>query len=735
MPQEARSSSRGRTSRARPERALHASDTNSPHSHSSSEVDASAVEPKAAEAALGNFFESVFESASKKSSDEQSRGAYSTVSKMAASKKSNRSSSGPREKNLKAKEQLGSFFDDAKSEKQPVEDEDQSRGAYSTASKMKKSSSRRRSRSRNGKDRLPSRKPSSKESSTDKNAEASGLGSFINDQTPANVEKDIEVQSAQVGGVSPRRSKSRSGRDRLSSRKKREAPQPAGSGKNGAVSKEELVALFRTVSSPTDYMMTDEMRHEVGTVENWTSRIADEEKVLAYSKDKTRTSDMKDTRARSSDEVDIDREHGSSKGTMDSVDRSISTLIKSVKARSSLSTSAAPVSDERKTQTTSRTSQRQSQSSNRSPPRNQTRSHSRSRRSSNRDRSKSRSRINIDDSTSDAVKSPRPKSRSRINTEESTSEKSPRQKSRSSKQSDESGSDAIKSPPKSGSRRHSVESGVDAKKSPRPRSGSRRNSVESNSEAMKMYKQSNRESGPSSKDSGRRHKDPKDAPGQKSSRRLADDEGVSRPQRQQSSRRLVEESPRRQPSSRRLAEEPPRRQPSSRRLVAKDSPKKSGRSANEETEGIPRRSKHSSSKRLSNEDPSTHSRSRRLSNEERSSHSSSRRLSNEDPSTHSRSRRLSNEDPSSPTSSAKIETHKLSNHQRQPQKVVIDAPISEEEVEQPANGFDQDIFSLYTWSSARTDTQRIQKERKILKDSLRDSPLFRVFPQSCIQTL
>ena len=236
-----------------------------------------------------------------------------------------------------------------------------------------------------------------------------------------------------------------------------------------------------------------------------------------------------------------------------------------------------------------------------------------------------------------------------------------------------------------------------------------------------MYKQSNRESDPSSKDSGRRHKDHKDAPRQKSSRRLADDEGGLRPQRQKSSRHLVEESPRRQAASRRLAEETPRRQSSSRRLVAKDSPKKSSRSAHEESEGAPRRSKHSSSKRPSNENPSTHSSSRRLSNEERSNHSSSRRFSNEEP--------------SSPTLSAKIETHKHISHQWQPQKVVVDAPIFEDEVEQSANYFEQDIFSLYTWSSVRTDTQRIQKERKILKDSLRDSPLFRVFPQQRIQTL
>jgi hypothetical protein len=690
MPQEARISSRGRTSGARSPRAIHVSDTNSPHSHASSEVDVSAVQPKVAKAALGNFFESVFESASKKSSDEQSRGAYSTVSKMAASKKSHRSSE-PRDKNIKVKEQLGSFFDDVKSKKEPEEDDDQSRGAYSTVSKMNKSSSRLRSKSRNGKDRLPSRKPSSpKELSTDKKAEGLGLGSFIHDQTPVDVEEDIEVQSAQVGGVSSRRSRSRSGRDRprLSSRKKREAPQPVASGKKGSANREELLALFRTVSSPSDYIMTDEMRHEVGTAENWTSRIANEDKVLAYGKEKTRIS-------RSSDEVYTNREHGSSKATLDTVDRSLATLIKGVRARSSLSTSTAlPVPDERKTQTTRRTIH----SSNRSPPRNRTRSKSRSRRSSNKDRSKSRSRMNIDESTSDAMKSPRPKSRSRINIDVSTSDvmKSPRPKSRSSKQSDESGSDAIKSPRKSGSRRNSVESDSDAIKSPRPKS----------------------ESGTSSKDSGRRHKDHKDAPRQKSSRRLADDEGDSRPQRQKSSRRLVEESPRRQTATRRLAEEPSRRQSSSRRLVAKDSPKKSSRSAHEEPEGIPRRSKHSSSKRPSNENPSTHSSSRRLSNEERSNHSSSRRLSNEEP--------------SSPTSSAKIQTHKHSSHQRQPQRLVVDAPIFEGEDEQPANYFEQDIFSLYTWSSARTDTQRIQKERKILKDSLRDSPLFRVFPQQCI---
>jgi hypothetical protein len=162
------------------------------------------------------------------------------------------------------------------------------------------------------------------------------------------VEEDIEVQSAQVGGVSSRRSRSRSGKDRLSSRKKREAPQPVVSGKNGAASKKELLALFRTVSSPTDYLMTDEMRHEVSRAENWTSRIANEDKVLAYGKEKTRTSDMKDTRARSSDEGDINQ------GTMDTVDRSIATLIG---CRPSPIHFNVPVPDERKTQTTSRTSQ------------------------------------------------------------------------------------------------------------------------------------------------------------------------------------------------------------------------------------------------------------------------------------------------------------------------------------------------------------------------------------------
>jgi hypothetical protein len=78
---------------------------------------------------------------------------------------------------------------------------------------------------------------------------------------------------------------------------------------------------------------------------------------------------------------------------------------------------------------------------------------------------------------------------------------------------------------------------------------------------------------------------------------------------------------------------------------------------------------------------------------------------------------------------------KKSSRQKQTQRLVIDAPIFEDEGEQPVNYFEQDIFSVYTWSSTRSDTQRIQKERKILKDSLRDSPLFRVFPLQCIQAL
>lgn len=693
MPQEAppRKESRGRASRAKSQRALHVSDTNSP-THSGGGVDGSAVQPKVAKAALGNFFEKVFEPASKDSShtpvasDNQSRGAYSTVSKMAASKKSHRSSE-TRDKKT-SKEHLGSFLEDIKAKaEEPEENDDQSRGAYSTVSKMKKSNRSGRSKSRS---RKLSQKPSSKDLSTDKKSEAPALRSFIHDNTLDDAEVDIEVQSAQVGGsASSRRSKSRSGNDRLASRKKRVAP--AADSKKGPSTKEELVALFRSVSSPSDYMMTDEIRHEVGQAENWTSRIADEDKVLAYGKEKIRTADLKGTRSRS---IGIDQEDAA-----ETNDRSIATLIKSVKARSQPA-SAAPGPDERKTQTASRTGQRQSQSSNRSPAKSQPRSQSRTRRSSRhqsptkRDRSKSRSRRNNDESTADVTKSPRPKSRS-------------------SKHSDELNSDAMKSPrPKSGSRRHSVESGKDAMKSPRPKSGSRRNSVESNSEAMKMYRRSDRESGPSSKDSGRRHKDHKDAPRQKSSRRLADKEGdAPASQRQKSSRRLVEG--------------PPKRQSSSRRLTAKDSPNESVRSAHENLEGIPRRSKHSSSRRGSNEEPSTQG----------SNHSTTRRFSNEERSTHSSNRRLSNEDHSSSTSSAKLETHKSSSHQRQNQKLVIDAPINEDALKQSVNYFEQDIFSLYTWSSAQTDPQRIQRERKILKDSLRDSPLFRVFPHQCRETL
>jgi hypothetical protein len=789
--------SRGRT---RQNKALHISGgetmagPNSPNTrpHGSSEGDScnggSAEHeqpPKAVKAALGSFFESAYGRESQRKlvlgdADDQSRGAYSTVSKMqkAASKKSSRSSTEPKDRKA-AKDVLGSFLDHYETKEQEPKgegDDDQSRGAYSTMSKMRrsksksKSSSGSRSVSRSGsgsasasrssqsvsgnsgserKDRLRSRKPSSP---LKKKSETSALGSLLHhDGGPDDeTEEDIEVRSAYAGTGTPTRE-----------RKKKVVQQPvAGREANVPTSKEELMALFRSVSSTSDYVMTDEIRNNVvATATNLSSRIASVDK---------------DTGVRSIEGsiVEDNQEpgtpgEGKSNSSIETGDRSIATLIKIAKARSQ-HTKAAPASEKRKTQTTSRTmekllnnstGQRQSPTkSKQSPSKNRTRSKSRSSRSkrtstpstpSKKSRSKSRSRRNSEESTSDVIKSPRPKSRSRRNSDDVI--KSPRPKSRSRRNSDErSISDAIKTPeqrlrrsargsvPSSGhsvsskdnGRRHrdevprqkssrrlvEKEDEVPRQKSSRrlaekedevPRQKSSRRLADKDGVSPPQRQKSSRRladkegaSPPQRQRSSRRLADKEDeVPRQKSSRRLADKDGVSPPQRQKSSRRFAdkEDEVPRQKSSRRLGDKegvsPPQRQRSSRHPVAKDSPKKPVRSKHEESEATPRRSKHSGS------------------------------------------RRSSNDEPADPALSASTDSPKQSNHQKQMERLVIDAPILEEEVEQPVQYIEQDIFSVYTWSLAQSDTQRIQKERQILKDSLRDSPLFRVFPHQRIQSL
>jgi hypothetical protein len=40
---------------------------------------------------------------------------------------------------------------------------------------------------------------------------------------------------------------------------------------------------------------------------------------------------------------------------------------------------------------------------------------------------------------------------------------------------------------------------------------------------------------------------------------------------------------------------------------------------------------------------------------------------------------------------------------------------------------EEDVFSFYSWSTHRQDTQKIQRERLLLRQSIRDTPLYRVF--------
>ena len=40
---------------------------------------------------------------------------------------------------------------------------------------------------------------------------------------------------------------------------------------------------------------------------------------------------------------------------------------------------------------------------------------------------------------------------------------------------------------------------------------------------------------------------------------------------------------------------------------------------------------------------------------------------------------------------------------------------------------EEDVFSFFSWSVKRQDQHKIQTERKLLKDAIRESPLYRVY--------
>jgi hypothetical protein len=44
---------------------------------------------------------------------------------------------------------------------------------------------------------------------------------------------------------------------------------------------------------------------------------------------------------------------------------------------------------------------------------------------------------------------------------------------------------------------------------------------------------------------------------------------------------------------------------------------------------------------------------------------------------------------------------------------------------------EEDIFTCYSWSTARQDPEKVQKERKRLRDSIRDTPLYRAYESTC----
>lgn len=181
----------------------------------------------------------------------------------------------------------------------------------------------------------------------------------------------------------------------------------------------------------------------------------------------------------------------------------------------------------------------------------------------------------------------------------------------------------------------------------------------------------------------------KSASGSEEHRRSSGSSRGSSPssQRPKSSRRLV---------SKEDCPSTPHRQKSSRRLVSKDSPstphrQKSSRRVTSKGEASPRRSKHSSSRGSD-----------------------------------------------SPNSSAAMETPKSGNRQKPPRPMVLDSPtpiLEDEEETPPVHYFEQDIFSVYTWSDSQQDKDIIQKERKTLRDSIRDSPLFRAFPHQRLVTV
>ena len=40
---------------------------------------------------------------------------------------------------------------------------------------------------------------------------------------------------------------------------------------------------------------------------------------------------------------------------------------------------------------------------------------------------------------------------------------------------------------------------------------------------------------------------------------------------------------------------------------------------------------------------------------------------------------------------------------------------------------EEDVFSFFSWSVKRQDQHKVQKERKLLKEAIRESPLYRVY--------
>ena len=641
--------------------------------------------------------------------EERSRGAYSTASKLVhrSSKSKSRSNGAggggggggelPKERKASSDDMLGTFFGKYLAKENDDDDEgdddDRSRGAYSTVSKMRRSKSKSRSSSSKSVSGGVGRSASASESkdrhrsktasSRDESKKSDKLSSLLQSSASsfADNKGDDDERSTYSGTLRVRRKRP----EKRSDNHHRHIPNSKEETASSK-SKDEMLALFKIVSSPSDFLMTDKIT--AGAVHTKPPKVA-------------------------SDRLDMDKILGANrkKGGPEAEnvrDRSIDMLLKIAGARSKQPKAQADGTSTRRSRTVEKllnnSTGTRRRSRSRSADRNSTRSKSRNRRhlTDKRTRSKSRSRKSRGASSADLVTDERRSRRSDNGT--SSSDRDRRRHDNDSHRSN--GENRLRtSGGSNGEDRRRTSGGSGGHESLRTSGGLNSEDRRRTSGGSGGH-ESRRASGGSSGHESRRSLDSGD-------HRRSSNSGDHRP-----------------PSGSNQVTSLPSRQKSSRRLVSKEdgplSPHKSSRRLSSKEESSTPLQRQKSSRRLSpKEEGSTTPRHSKHS----ISRGSPRRHEGEE-----RSPRVTDS-----SVSPSVDTLKLSNRHKQAssRKMVIDAPtpiLEDEEATPVVNYFEQDIFSVYSWSAALQSKETIQRERMVLKDSIRGSPLFCAFPQQCMQT-